>query len=106
MPRTKVARKVQAKRQRPSSTELKLEAKLREFDMLGKEFHNFIEIKYFSSVSFILADQYFTNLDDEYNDVITKLTEMMHTIRTKTPNNILLFKMSELREAVRFLIFI
>lgn len=38
MPRTKVNRKVLAKRIRRSSTEEKLEAKLREFELIGNLF--------------------------------------------------------------------
>lgn len=38
MPRTKVNKKVLAKRNRRSSTEEKLEAKLRNFEMFGKFF--------------------------------------------------------------------
>uniref|UniRef100_A0A336LFA5 CSON008238 protein n=1 Tax=Culicoides sonorensis TaxID=179676 RepID=A0A336LFA5_CULSO len=79
MPRTKINRKVLPKRNRRSSTEEKLEAKLREFDMLVDGFTNDTEC--------------------QFSEAISKIENLMHGLRAKTPLNVLQMKWKDVKEA-------
>ncbi|XP_063709988.1 borealin-like isoform X2 [Culicoides brevitarsis] len=79
MPRTKVSRKGMAKRNRMSTAEEKLEAKLREYDEL--------------------VDAFLNDCESEYLTALSEIETIMMGLRTKTPQNILQMKLGELREA-------
>lgn len=81
MPRTKINRKVLAnKRTRRSSTDERIEAKLKEFDALVYEFQ--------------------TEVDEDYRSAVEKVTEMTATLKQQTSKKVLAMTIGEVRRVV------
>lgn len=79
MPRTKLNRKVLAnKRARRSSTEEKLEAKLKEYDALVEEFQSV--------------------LVEDYREALEKISEMVSNFKKKTPGKVLAMTIGDVRK--------
>lgn len=97
MVRTKPSRNGKTKRNRTSFQEEKLNAVLREYDILGNRKFGFNEKKKTKIKMFISADSLLVSLESLMKDKLEDLSRMIRTEKNRMPKRILQMRMGDIR---------